>query len=297
MLARRRVPFCLVTLALFLAPAAGCRSASDLVEAELRSLEKDLRDIKEELFRSEAQNDALQRELSAVRKGPTSAAKPTPEQASQTYTLKSIAIARGTGGYDEDGVPGDEALQLVLEPRDADGHAIKAPGSLTVQALEITVEGLKTPLDIWEVPPEQLRKKWHSGLLTHGYQVILPWRNWPTSEKLRVVARFTLADGRAYEAERDITIRLTTAARRKSVPLLPGEAPVIAPPGIDIPLPPPRKVEPDVPMASPASLQRPIVRDSAVEPAEWKPKKPTPLNEAVELLRPVPLAYPPGQPF
>src|SRR2546425_600697 len=86
----------------------------------LERLEKDMRDLKHELFRSEAQNDALQRELSAVRKEGVTSAKPTPEQASQTYTLKSIVLARGTGGYDEDGVPGDEAIQLVLEPRDVD---------------------------------------------------------------------------------------------------------------------------------------------------------------------------------
>src|SRR5262245_11214570 len=68
--------------------AAGCRHGkSDLIEAELRSRDQDLREIRDELHRSEAYSEALQRELRAVREStPTSL---TPEKASQTYTLKS----------------------------------------------------------------------------------------------------------------------------------------------------------------------------------------------------------------
>jgi hypothetical protein len=191
---------------------AGCRH-SDLVEAELRTKESELREARTDLLRSESFNEALQRELHAVHSN--SAAKITPELGSQIYTLKEIVLGRQTGGYDDDDCPGDEALQVVLEPHDTDGHAIKAPGMLHVEALEITSEGLKMPLSAWDVPPDQLRKTWRNGLLATGYYVVLAWKNWPTNEKVRVIARFTLADGRLFEADKDVTVRLTPAAKRK----------------------------------------------------------------------------------
>jgi hypothetical protein len=132
--------------------------------------------------------------------------------------VQQVVLGRQTGGYDEDDCPGDEALQVVLEPRDGDGHALKAPGSLRVVALQISPEGLKAPLCSWELSPEQLRRTWRSGLLRTGYYVILPWKAWPTSERLRVVAQFSLADGRHFEAEKDVTIRLPPPAYRKMLP-------------------------------------------------------------------------------
>ncbi len=232
-----------ITCSFFLFPVlflAGCRNC-DLVEAELRSRESDLRELRADLARAEGENEALMHEVGALRQGTSS--KITPELASQTYTLKQVVLGRGTGGYDEDNCPGDEALQVVLEPRDSDGHSIKAPGALHVEAQEITPEGLKIPLSSWEIPPHQLRRSWRSGLLSTGYVVVLPWQNWPSSEKIRVIARFTLADGRVFEADKDVTIRLAPAAYRKTAPLphpLDGPGPVLPEP--DETLPPPRKV-------------------------------------------------------
>src|SRR5262249_33595246 len=125
-----------------LVSAGGCRNPSELLEAELRTRENDVRELRDELYRQECQNEALQREMRAVRQ--SGSAKVTPEQASQTYTLKQITLGRGTGGYDDDMCPGDEALQVVLEPRDCDGHPIKAPGALHIDALDVSPEGIKS---------------------------------------------------------------------------------------------------------------------------------------------------------
>ncbi len=218
--------------------AGGCRNC-DLVEAELRSRENDLRELRADLAQAESHNEALVRELSSIRHG--TAVKVSPELASQTYTLKQITLGRGTGGVDEDDCPGDEALQVVLEPRDGDGHVIKAPGAVHVEAWEISPEGLKTPISSWDLTPLQLRHTWRSGLLSTGYVIVLPWKNWPTSEKLRVIVRFTLVDGRLFEADKDVTIRLTPPARRKIVP--PPDPADDSPSLEPVPvLPPPRKV-------------------------------------------------------
>jgi hypothetical protein len=260
--------------------AVGCRRA-DLVEAELRTRERELRETREELNRSEFYNHALQSELGDVRKsgppGCTVAQSPlTPERASQIYTLKEIVLGRQTGGYDDDNVPGDEALQIVLEPRDPDGHAIKAPGHLTVTALQINAEGLKTPLSTWEVAPDQLRRTWRNGLLSTGYYVVLPWKTWPTTSRLRVVAQFTLADGRAFEADKDVTIRL--------LPNLKGLPPRMPP--ADHPFK--NSVEPDLGPAPREVIQSEVRRTTSStinSISAWR-KSATPSERGVQLLQP-----------
>ena len=162
---RLRSCFVLGPLSLVLS-LAGCRNRCDLVEAELRTREMQLADIRAERDQLVGHNQALQREIIAIRgAGPI---KLSPEEASQTFMLRSIVLGRQTGGLDDDGQPGDEALQVLVEPRDVDGHAIKASGTLLIRAVEITPEGLKQPLCWWEISGDALRKSWKTGLLSNG---------------------------------------------------------------------------------------------------------------------------------
>jgi hypothetical protein len=272
------------TISLFLLPAAlcfilsGCRHGRDLVEAELRTKDRDLHCIRDELYRSESFNESLRRELCALRG--ISPSHLTPEGASQTYGVTTVTLGRGTGGYDADGAPGDEALQVVLEPKDPDGHTIKAPGTVEVQALEITKEGLKTPISAWNVSPDQLRRSWKSGLLSTGYSLVLPWQMWPSSEKIRVVVRFKLEDGRLFEADKDVTVRVAPEHKRRMPP-----ADGIMPPE---PIPPPKEFE----APQPRKLQRSIPGDgwsdmplSQASAESWHTSAAAPAS-AAELLRP-----------
>ncbi len=278
-----RLPVALVPGLLVLL-AAGCRNC-DLVEAELRTRERELRELHSDFLRVECENEALHREIRSLRQ---SGPHPTVEEASQSNTVRQIVLGRQTGGVDEDNCPGDEALSVVVEPRDGDGHALKAPGKLYVEALEINREGLKSPLGTWELSEAELRRTWRSGLLSTGYHVTLPWKNWPTSDRLRVVARLTLPDGRAFEADKDVRIRLTAAAHRKLPP-----AP---PPALKLPdgpeakmqrlLPWPRKTEQkDDLEIDPAQLRREGLERTAL----WTGPRSTPILDAVQMGPPVPV--------
>jgi hypothetical protein len=260
-----RWTFCLLSSVFCLLSSVFCSGChrTDLVEAELRTKDNDLREMRAELARCEAYNCAMGREMKALRAA--GGAKLSPEDAARIYTLRSIKLGRQTGGYDDDGVPGDEALQVVVEPQDPDGHSIKAPGTLRVLALEVLPEGVKKELSCWVVPPDELRRRWQNGLLSTGYFVVLPWKAWPTTDKLRVVAQFTLPDGRLFEADKDVTVRLV--AQHRPTPRNVIEIPMDGPEFI---LPPPRKAEPPI-GAMPQAV-------SAQKPAN-----------GVELLRPVPL--------
>jgi hypothetical protein len=288
------IPASIPSAAVFLLSLlSGCHSNSDLVEAELRSRDKELHCLRDDATRLRFENEALLQELSAVRQKGGGAI--TPEQASQSYTLKQIVLARGTGGLDEDNQPGDEALQVVLEPKDGDGHTIKAPGSLQVEVQEVAPTGTKSPLSTWELNQDQLRRTWKNGFWSSGYYITLPWKNWPSWNKLRVTARLTMNDGRVYEADKDCLIKITPAVYRKPSAQATAETPVIAVPAQPLPatavpvtpLPAPRKVEPaatsrDQPwwITTPPASEAPVKRTSG-----WKPVERSPADD-VHLLRP-----------
>ncbi|MBI2804358.1 MAG: hypothetical protein HYX68_05160 [Planctomycetes bacterium] len=227
MQARCRGAFLLI-LAPLLFHAAGCsRNKSDLIEAELRDRTQLYREALEDQRRADARILSLQREVEALRQG----AKVTPDQAAQTFGLQRIVLGRSTVGLDNDSLPGDELLQVVVEPRDESDHSIKAPGTLQIFVVEISPQGIKTQLSQWDIPPEKLRDSWKQGLLSTGYTLRLPWKTPPATEKIRVVVRLITSDQRVYEADKDIKVRLMPGASRPrpqvapEVPPMPYPAP------------------------------------------------------------------------
>jgi hypothetical protein len=224
MLARCRGAFFLFFLP-FLCVSTGCRNKTDLVEMELRTKETLFRESLQEQQRSESRILALQLEIDALRKG----SNITPEQAASTFGIKRVVLGRSTGGYDNDGLPGDEQLQVVVEPRDCDDHSIKAPGTLQIFVLEITPQGIKMPLCMWDIPADQLRQSWEQGLLSTGYTLTLPWKQFPAYEQVRVVVRLVMPDNRVYEADKDVKVRLVPGAAQRRTELIPEGAPIPCP--------------------------------------------------------------------
>jgi hypothetical protein len=262
-------------LVILLGSNAGCRSQCDLVEAELRTKERLLREAHEELCKSQLYNEALTNELRAVR--PQANTPLSPEHAAQIYNLKEIVLGRTTGGRDDDGLPGDEALHVVVEPRDPDGHAIKAPGALRVEAAQISPEGIKTPLCGWDVSPIELRRAWRSGFLTNGYDLCLPWKVLPSCPKVRVTVRLCAADGRVFETDKDLTVRVPHQPLPHSGPIVISDDAEVMPPA-----PPPT---PPAPEKGP-ELQ-PAVKTDAFKPGTWQ-RSFHPQPTTVQLRRPEP---------
>jgi hypothetical protein len=249
---------------------AGCRSNSALVESQLRQREFQVRDLRDQIDRCGAYNNALEQELRNLRGD--GLAVDAAERGLPGYPVRSLALGRGTGGRDDHGLPGDEALEVHIEPRDPEGTATRVPGTAIVQVAEIGADGIKRPLASWEICQEQLRRSWRSGLLTTGYVLVLPWKTWPSTEKLRVTVQFRLADGRLFEADKDITVRVAPANQRPVNPpvILPAPAPEPIGPTIDEEIPhSPRKAGTD-------GDARLAPRSSAIMPA-------------AEILKPLPL--------
>src|SRR5262249_33925933 len=95
-----------------------------------------------------------------------------------------------------------------------EGHVVKVPGTMIVQAVEIGPDGIKRPLSSWEIDQAHLSRSWRRGLLNTGYVLVLPWKIWPSTEKLRVTVQFRLNDGRLFEPDRAINVRAAPANQR-----------------------------------------------------------------------------------
>jgi hypothetical protein len=272
---RRGFFFCLFPL-LTAMSFGGCRSNCDLVEAELRVKDRQIAALTEA-------NQTLNAELCALRGGspqftPNDSGAPMPPApAATTAPIRSIILGRQTGGVDEDGKPGDEALRVQVEPRDADGHTVKASGNLIVRVFEITPEGLKKPISTWQVGSEDVNRAWHNGLLSTGYAVTLPWKTLPSTDRLRVVAQLSLTDGRYFEAERDVSVRLPPGVQKPASI----DGPALDDPRLEQPRKLSGKLESYLPnWANPWGKAQPA--------AHWQTNH-RPLSESVELLPPEPL--------
>ncbi len=216
--------------------ATGCKPNKryDLIEAELRTKDKQLAEAQAALAQSRNLNRAYEqsRGLPGDYMAPPAALT---SGAGSSYPIREISLGRGTGGVDDDGLPGDETLMLVVVPRDADKSEVKVAGRLQVLAWEINPQGIKSPIGSWDIPADRLRTTWRNGLMNTGYFVSVPWQTYPTTDRVRVAVRLTTTDGGTFETDRDISVRpLVQALPRASVPVMQQPAPI---PGSPPPVP------------------------------------------------------------
>jgi len=223
--------FVLVLSAIHIPLSTGCGPSKryDLIEAELRTRERELSETRIALEQARNLNRAY------AQQSQSSPGVEVPGQSTPTYIpIKDITLARGTGGVDDDGILGDEGLMVVVLPRDGDGSAVKVPARVQIAAWEVNAAGIKTQIGNWEIPAEKVRPTWRQGFVSTGYFVGVPWQTFPSSEKVRVAVRLTTLDGRAFEADKDFFVRvcLSRIATPVATPTAP-TAPVV-------PIPAPR---------------------------------------------------------
>ena len=211
-------------------PFTGCKTGNkDKLETTLRQREKEIALMREDIDRIAGYNLALQSEIRASRGQPMPSSL---DPFTPLYPVRSIVVGRTTAPLDEDGKPGDDALQVVLETRDGDGKLFRAPGTVQIHLLEVSQAGLKNPIGSYQFSSEEMRPLWKQGILTSGYVFTLPWQAPPRQDKIRVVASFTMEDGRQFEAEREISIKPPATSLLQVVP---DGAGMLPPSGIGFP--------------------------------------------------------------
>lgn len=199
----------------------GCLTANrnqELLESELRAKDRQIEELRGEVAMKDADVRALEVDLTRLER--ERCAKAAGGSSQGSYAIKEVTLGRLTGGTrKEPTATADDVLQVLVEPRDFDNQAVKAAGSIHVAVFEVQDNGLKTPLSTWDLTPREVRKLWDTPVFGGpAYRLELPWKSQPTTEKLRVVVRFTSVDGQMFEADKDIMIRLPEGRRRPSMP-------------------------------------------------------------------------------
>ncbi len=244
----------------------GCRPHKryDLIEAELRTRERELAETRAALEQARQLNQAYAQQTPAC----PAPAFPAANRPNSYVPVARITLSRGTGGVDDDGVPGHEALMVVVTPLDADGTAVKVLGRIDVWAWDVYPSGTKHLIGAWQLGPEQIRPAWRNGWISSGYFLTLPWQRYPTQNRLRIAVRLTTLDGQTFETDREVPIQPLLAPT--ALPQTPAAAGPLSP----FPAPPDGSLSP---LPAPPDGPRPLLPDPLPPGVEELPPPATPL--------------------
>jgi hypothetical protein len=245
MWAGRRIPF-----AFWLLPAALVLTGCTHVNPDYRFREGYADQLREQLYSGEFAASARHHDDAQRAEATHLAAYPSTPPGPRLVLSAAPLGERG------------QSLRVLVEPRDPAGHPARVGTALHVSVLQDTPGGPSTSLSDWDLPADLLEHAWTATWSEAGYRVVLPWKTWPTADRVRVVARLTLADGSHQEVQSEVVLHQPAPAPQH-------------PPGTGE-QPPVRQVH-----SSPADA-------SGVQPADarWEA---TPLQGSVRIRRPVPL--------
>ncbi len=234
---------------------AGCASTGqmELLESRLRRQEDAANQLQAQLSDSQNQLQAARREAVDLRTQLAEGKRTAhAEQVSALGRVEGIALNKMlTGGFDRDGVAGDEMVSAVVTPTDSDGNLVKAPGSVVLTVLDLSKPEGQQRVGHWEFGPKESENLWHSGFFGSGYVVRVPWQKVPDSPTLLVHARLKTIDGRQFDTSQSIRINPPTAtAQAAAQPAAPGGEPKQLPDAV----PQPPGALPQPPPAPPASV-------------------------------------------
>jgi hypothetical protein len=86
-----------------------------------------------------------------------------------------IELASMSGGYDDDGKPGDDGLVLYIQPIDRDQDVVKAAGTLKIKLIDPQNPPGHSDFAEYNFDLEHTRPLWYGRLMTHHFSVKCPW--------------------------------------------------------------------------------------------------------------------------
>jgi hypothetical protein len=199
------------TPALYALWLAGCASRGniDILESELRHEERLREELADQLGRSREElkvarsdADSLRTQLAERRQVALS-----PDQAEVFYRAEAIKFNMLlTSGQERDGLPGDDALSVLVTPVDSHGDLVKLAGEVELDLFDMTLPSDRQRLGHWTFPMDEVREHWHKGFLSAGYLFQVDWKAVPVSPELTLHARMTVADGRQFDATTQVKV-------------------------------------------------------------------------------------------
>ena len=177
---------------------AGCGGNPSSANIALR---KDLQQRNDQIAQLQTQHQGDLADLRAA-KGPTTTSL-SPDELARLFTVHGLSFGRLTGGSDFDtSKPGDQGLKIYIVPTDDDGQPLKAAGSFTVQAFD-----LSDPSNLigkWTFDLGTTKSDWFGQAMLYTYVLPCPWQQ-RIPQHAQLTVRVSFHDeltGRDFDAQR-----------------------------------------------------------------------------------------------
>jgi len=148
----------------------GCESSADkdrLTQQQKTHWAREKSELEAQAAQIRERNEALETQVKhLLGLGPQSSL-------AQIDTVKRISVTRRSGLFDRDRDGTYEKLIVYIQPIDADGDVVKAPGALRVRVLDLDATGDEILVKESSFEPSQVRKLWVAGFMTAYYRVVL----------------------------------------------------------------------------------------------------------------------------
>jgi hypothetical protein len=201
--------------ALLLAGVLGCSSGGDvsLLEEELRQKEDMIADLDAQVVKMRQELAASQVEMNSLREQMAGTdAGLVAEQAATLAKAEKITFHRLlTSGLNQDDLPGDERLSVLITPLDAEGELIKLPSRIELSLYDHSLPEAQQKIGHWAFSTDEAKDAWHKGFTASGFLFELPWQTPPKSGKLTLHGRLTAPDGRQFDTTSQVAVRLPNA--------------------------------------------------------------------------------------
>jgi hypothetical protein len=134
--------------------------------------------------------------------------KPLDTSSSQVREIRLHTVL--TGGIDRDGLPGDEGIQVMIEPLNAQGNVVSVSGAVAIAMMDHTLPAGDQRLAFWTFDAEKSADKIQRGGLSDGLLFDLMWggQRYPSHRVLDVYVRYTTSDGRHLDTRGKVRVRL-----------------------------------------------------------------------------------------
>lgn len=174
-------------------------------QRELQLTREKLRSVETQLAGQEQTTRTLQEDLARLRG--------LDQQQALAHLIVPVRLqfASLSGGFDDDRRPGDDGLQLFVQPLDADNHVIKAAGSLKVTILDPLNPPNRNVVAEYHYDVPTTRKMWYGRMWTSHFSIRCPWPNGqiPVHDELTGHVAFTdLLTGATLTVQQAFKIKL-----------------------------------------------------------------------------------------
>jgi hypothetical protein len=148
----------------------GCGGTPSSVNIQLR---KDIQHCDAQIDTLKMQHQADLASMRAYR-APTTAML-SPDELDRLYTVHGLSLGRLTGGSNLDsGKPGDQGLKIYVVPTDGEGQPLKAAGTFTVQAFDLSLPE-NNLIGRWHFDLARSRQSWYGAAFLYTYVLTCPW--------------------------------------------------------------------------------------------------------------------------